>query len=390
MYTCAECSDLLEVRYDYEKIATVIDTKLWRSRNFSVWRYRELLPISPETRIVSLGEGGTGLHRSEHLAEDLKVNTLSVKFEGENPTGSFKDRGMTVSISKAVEVHAKMVACASTGNTSASLAAYAARAGLRCIVLVPADKIAQGKLAQAIAHGAMILEIEGNFDDALRAVIELTERNRSIALLNSVNPFRIEGQKTLAFEVCDQMNFKPPDVLIVPVGNAGNISSIWKGFDELRRLGVIDKTPRLVGIQAEGASPIASAYKLKSATIQPVKNPETIATAIRIGAPASWKKALRAIAESGGAMETASDAEILQAQKELARREGIFVEPAGASSIAGLRKLLEQGSIEKDEEVVCVATGHGLKDPEIVTKIGEKPTRTKSDRESIERVLGLR
>ncbi|HMK82179.1 MAG TPA: threonine synthase [Candidatus Bathyarchaeia archaeon] len=390
MYTCAECSDLLEVKYDYEKIAPVIDTKLWRSRIFSAWRYRELLPISPETRIVSLGEGGTGLHRSEHLAEDLKVNTLSVKFEGENPTGSFKDRGMTVSISKAVEVHAKMVACASTGNTSASLAAYAARAGLRCIVIVPADKIAQGKLAQAIAHGAMILEIEGNFDDALRAVIELTERNRSIALLNSVNPFRIEGQKTLAFEVCDQMNFKPPDVLIVPVGNAGNISSIWKGFDELRRLGVIDKTPRLVGIQAEGASPIASAYKLKSATIQPVKNPETIATAIRIGAPASWKKALRAIAESGGAMETASDAEILQAQKELARREGIFVEPASASSIAGLRKLLEQGSIEKDEEIVCVATGHGLKDPEVVTKIGEKPTRTKSDRESIERVLGLR
>ena len=232
------------------------------------------------------------------------MNTLSIKFEGENPTGSFKDRGMTVSISKAIEVHAKMVACASTGNTSASLAAYAARAGLRCIVLVPAGKIAQGKLAQAIAHGAMILEIEGNFDDALKAVIELTERNRSIALLNSVNPFRIEGQKTLAFEVCDQMNFKSPDVLIVPVGNAGNISSIWKGLDELRRLGVIDKTPRLVGIQAEGASPIASAYKLKSATIQPVKNPETIATAIRIGAPASWKKALRAIAESGGAMET--------------------------------------------------------------------------------------
>jgi threonine synthase len=389
MYTCAKCNDLLEIRYDYEKIATVIDTKIWKSRNFSAWRYRELLPISPETRIISLGEGGTGLHRSEHLAEDLKVNTLSVKFEGENPTGSFKDRGMTVSISKAIEVHAKMVACASTGNTSASLAAYAARAGLRCIVLVPADKIAQGKLAQAIAHGAMILEIEGNFDDALKAVIELTERNRSIALLNSVNPFRIEGQKTLAFEICDQMNFKSPDVIIVPVGNAGNISSIWKGLDELHRLGVIDKTPRLVGIQAEGASPIASAYKLKTATIQPVKNPETIATAIRIGAPASWKKALRAIAESGGAMETASDAEILQAQKELARREGIFVEPAGASSIAGLRKLLDQGSIEKDEEVVCVATGHGLKDPEIVTKIGEKPTRTKSDRESIERVLGL-
>jgi threonine synthase len=297
---------------------------------------------------------------------------------------------MTVGISKAIEARARMVACASTGNTSASLAAYAAKAGLKCSVLVPAGKIAKGKIAQAIAHGATILEIEGNFDDALRAIIELTRRNRSIALLNSVNPFRIEGQKTLAFEVCDQMNFKSPDVLIVPVGNAGNISAIWKGFGELRRVGVIDKTPRIVGIQAEGAAPIASAYKLKSAKIQIVEKPETIATAIRIGAPASWKKALRAITESGGLMETVSDEEILQAQKDLARREGIFVEPASASSFAGLRKLIEGRSIERDEEIVCVATGHGLKDPEIVTRIGEEPIMVKSDIETIERVLGLR
>jgi threonine synthase len=389
MYTCVNCNDLLEVKYDYETV-TPIDINLWRSRDFSVWRYRELLPIGPKARIISLGEGGTGLHRSEHLADDLNVKSLGVKFEGENPTGSFKDRGMTVSISKAIELHAKMVACASTGNTSASLAAYAARAGLRCIVLVPAAKIAQGKLAQAIVHGATILEIDGNFDDSLKAIIEVTKRNPSVALLNSVNPFRIEGQKTLAFEVCDQLKFKSPDVLIVPVGNAGNISSIWKGFDELRRVGVIDGTPRLVGVQAEGAAPLASAYKLKSKTIQPVRNPETIATAIRIGAPASWKKALRAVTESGGRMETASDREILQAQRDLARREGIFVEPAGASSIVGLKKLLEDGYVERDEEIVCVATGHGLKDPEIVTRISEKPTRTGSDIETIERILGLR
>jgi threonine synthase len=389
MYRCANCNDLLEVKYDYETL-TPIDTNVWKSRDFSVWRYRELLPMNPTSRIISLGEGGTGLHRSEHLADDLNVKSLSVKFEGENPTGSFKDRGMTVSISKAIELHAKMVACASTGNTSASLAAYAAKAGLRSIVLVPAARIAQGKLAQAVVHGATILEIDGNFDDSLRSVIELTERNPSIALLNSVNPFRIEGQKTLAFEVCDQLKFKSPDVLIVPVGNAGNISSIWKGFNELRRVGVIDATPRLVGVQAEGAAPLASAYKLKSDTIQPVKNPETIATAIRIGAPASWKKALRAITESGGTMETASDREILQAQKDLARREGIFAEPAGASSIVGLKKLLEEGYVERGEEIVCVATGHGLKDAEIVTRIGEKPTRTGPEVENIERILGLR
>lgn len=389
MYTCPNCHDLLEINYDYEELNNKIDVKIWRSRNFSTWRYRELLPISNDAKIVSLGEGGTGLHKSEHLARELRI-TLSFKFEGENPTGSFKDRGMTVSISKAIELHAEMVACASTGNTSASLAAYAARGGVACIVLIPTGKIAQGKLAQAIAHGATILEINGNFDQALKTVIELTERNQSIALLNSVNPFRVEGQKTLAFEVCDQMNFESPDVLIVPVGNAGNISSIWKGFQELRHLGIIKKTPRLIGVQAEGASPIASAYKSKNDTIQPVKNPETIATAIRIGAPASWKKALRAVAESGGEMEIASDMEILQAQRDLARREGIFVEPAGAASFAGLRKLLNQGTLDKNERIVCVSTGHGLKDPEIVTKLGVKPTRTKPNVESIEKILGLR
>jgi len=367
-----------------------------------VWRYRELILPIPEQHIVSHPEGNTGLypvgrencgdHRSGHrqIGHYAGLEYLYLKHEGENPTGSFKDRGMTVGVTMASLLGACAVACASTGNTSASLAAYAARAGLKCVVLIPAGKIAQGKLAQAIAHGAVILEIEGNFDDAQRIIIELTEKNRSIALLNSINPFRLEGQKTLAFEVCDQMDFKSPDVVIVPVGNAGNISAIWKGFDELRIVRVIEKTPRLIGIQAEGAAPIASAYKLKSTEIKNVNRPETVATAIRIGAPASWRKALRAVAESKGSMETVSDAEILQAQRDLARREGIFVEPAAASSIAGLRKLTHEGLIQRDEEIVCVTTGHGLKDPEIVARLGEEPIKTKPDLDSIERVLGLR
>jgi threonine synthase len=387
IFTCPKCNDLLEIRYDYDQLAFLINTARWKERPFSVWRYRELLPINPQTRAVSLGEGGTGLHTSEHLAEDLKIRTFRMKFEGENPTGSFKDRGMTVGISKAIEVHARMVACASTGNTSASLAAYAARAGLTCIVLIPTGKIARGKLAQAMVHGARILEIQGNFDDALRMIIEIARRNPSIVLLNSVNPYRIEGQKTLAFEICDQMQFKPPDVAIVPVGNAGNISAIWKGFEEFRRVGLINKTPRLVGIQAEGAAPIASAFKRKSSEVQNVEHPETIATAIRIGAPASWKKALRAVAESGGLMETVTDQEILQAQRDLARREGIFAEPASASSIAGLRKLVEQKLIDRNEEIVCVVTGHGLKDIEVVAKIADEPVKTELNIEVIEKLI---
>ena len=390
IYECPRCHDLLEIRYHYERLDSQIDTGVWKNRPFSVWRYRELIPISHDTKIVTLGEGGTGLHRSENLANALKLKRLRVKFEGENPTGSFKDRGMTVAVSKALETQARMVVCASTGNTSASLSAYAARGAVKCVVLIPAGKIGQGKLAQAMAHGAIILEIEGNFDDALRAAIELTRKDRSIALLNSVNPFRVEGQKTLAYEVCDQLGFKSPDVVVVPVGNAGNISAIWKGFEELYNLRIIGQVPRMIGIQAEGAAPIASAYKEGNLEIKIVEWPETVATAIRIGAPASWKKALRAVKDSQGAMEIVSDEEILQAQADLARREGLFVEPASASSVAGLKKLLEEDLIGRDEEVVCVATGHGLKDPQIVTRICEPPIKTKADVESIQSALSLR
>jgi len=283
----------------------------------------------------------------------------------------------------------KTVICASTGNTSASLAAYAARAGLQCIVLIPSSKIAYGKLAQAMVYGAKVVQIRGDFDQALNMVLELSEKHREIYLLNSINPYRLEGQKSLAYEICDQLNMEAPDRVVLPVGNAGNISAIWKGFTEFHKLGLIDKLPKMTGIQAEGAAPIAKAIKKGSNEIVPVKQPETIATAIRIGAPVSWKKALRAIRGSKGTAETVTDEEILEAQKMLARSEGLFVEPASASSVAGLKKLFEAGKIDKDEVVVCVTTGHGLKDPDIAIKISEKPFEVDAEMESIEKLLGF-
>ncbi|RLG97794.1 threonine synthase, partial [Candidatus Bathyarchaeota archaeon] len=318
----------------------------------------------------------------------IGLKRVYVKNEGENPTGSFKDRGMTVGVTKALELNMKTVICASTGNTSASLAAYAAKAGLRCIVLVPSGKIAYGKLVQALAYGAEIVQVRGNFDQALRTVIELSERHGEVYLLNSINPYRLEGQKSLAYEVCDQLGGRAPDRVILPVGNAGNISALWKGFTEFYRLGLVDSLPRMVGVQAEGASPIAQAIKRGSDVVTPVENPETVATAIRIGAPVSWKKALRAIRDSDGTAETVTDEEILEAQSMLARCEGLFVEPASASSIAGLKKMVELGEIDRDETVVCVATGHGLKDPDVMRRVG-KPLEADADVQSIERLLGL-
>jgi len=313
-----------------------------------------------------------------------------VKNEGENPTGSFKDRGMTVGVSKAAALGAKNVICASTGNTSASLAAYAAKAGMRCPVLIPSGKIAYGKLSQAMIYGAKVLQVRGNFDQSLDMVLKLSEKHPSIYLLNSINPFRIEGQKSLGFEICDQLDNEPPDRVIVPVGNAGNISAIWKGFTEFHQLGFIKKLPKMTGIQAAGSAPIAQAIKTNSEKIVPVEKPETVATAIRIGAPVSWKKAVNAIRKSGGTAETVTDEEILAAQKLLARVEGIFVEPASASSIAGLIKLVNNGVISKDERVVCVTTGHGLKDPDTAVKMSEKPVEVDAEMSAIERALGLK
>jgi len=332
-----------------------------------MWNYWELLPVVAGSRVVSLIEAVTTLHRCDRMAERLGVEELYVKFEGENPTGSFKDRGMTVGVSKALELGARVVICASTGNTSASLSAYAAKAGLKCVVVIPSGKVALGKVAQAIIHGARVIQVGGGFDDALDLVVKLCDRHPEVYLLNSVNPYRLEGQKTIAYEILEQLG-RAPDNVVVPVGNAGNISAIWKGFLELRELGLTQRLPRMYGIQASGANPVVRAVKRGLDRVEFLEECETVATAIRIGKPVNWKKALRAIRESGGTAEEVSDQEIMRAQAELARTEGIFVEPASAASIAGLRRLLQSGAISADEVTVCVATGHGLKDPEIIVR----------------------
>jgi len=363
-YRCEKCGGLLEVSFQISGRKTP-----WKNKGLSVWKYRELLPIDNERFVTTLAEGGTGLHRCQRLGREIGLTRLFVKNEGENPTGSFKDRGMTVALSKARELGKRKVVCASTGNTAASLAAYSARAGLKCIVIVPEGKVAAGKMLQVMIHGASIFQVSGDFDEAMRAVVTLTERRKGFYLMNSLNPFRLEGQKTLAFEVCDQLDGAAPDILMLPVGNGGNISAIWKGFTEFQTLGITKTRPRMIGIQAENAAPIAKAVKRKQNKIQPVTNPRTIASAIRIGSPVNWTKVLPAINESRGTAETVSDKEILRAQRDLASKEGIFIEPASAASIAGLRKSREAGRVDRSDLVVCVTTGHGLKDPSVADHI---------------------
>lgn len=326
-------------------------------------RYREFLPVSEKTPVISLNEGSTPLIHSPRLSERVgRGCTVYVKYEGLNPTGSFKDRGMTMAISKAMEEKAVAVICASTGNTSASAAAYAARAGVNCVVLLPAGKIALGKMAQGFMYGAKVVAIEGNFDDALRLVREIGE-TENIAIVNSINPFRIEGQKTAAFEIIDELG-EAPDIHILPVGNAGNITAYWRGYTEFHKLGRSKKLPKMVGFQAWGSAPI---FHNKV-----VDFPETVATAIRIGNPASWKFASDAMKDSGGAVDIVTDEEILSAQRWLASHEGIFVEPASAASIAGLFKCVEGkdaayplAAVPEESVIVCTVTGHGLKDPEV-------------------------
>ncbi|RLG09948.1 MAG: threonine synthase, partial [Thaumarchaeota archaeon] len=336
-----------------------------------VWRYRELLPVERYDRIVSMNEGGTRLIRCRNLERELGIDEIYVKYEGDNPTGSFKDRGMTIGVTKALEIGAETTICASTGNTSSSLAAYSARAGLECVVLVPAGKVALGKLSQAIIHGAKVLAIRGSFDDCLR-IVKTLSKDKRFYLLNSINPFRLEGQKTAAYEIYEQLSGEIPDRLIIPVGNAGNIVAYWKGFKDLKNLGLIDDLPRFVGIQAEGAAPIYKAFIKEADEIEPIKDVETAATAIRIGNPVNWKRALKAVRETKGLMAMVSDEEILRAQRILASREGVFTEPAGATPIAFLIKAAKEGLIARDERVVCIATGHGLKDPDIVIKTSKK------------------
>jgi threonine synthase len=361
IYACPACGDLLHIVYDYDSLGREFRESLKSSGPLSVWRYHRILPVSL-ANAISIAEGGTGLSKSERLARSLRMSEVYFKNDGQNPTGSFKDRGMTVAISRAVEIGADTVLCASTGNTSASMAAYAAKAGLKAIVLIPKGKIAMGKLLQAMVHGSKICQVEGNFDKALERAKKMTAGRRGLYLVNSINPYRLEGQKTLAFEVWEQLGRRIPDVVIVPVGNAGNISAIWKGFQELRRTKLTARVPRMIGVQASGAAPLADAYAKNRQKVIPWPNPETIASAIRIGAPASWKKALRAVRESRGAIIKASDEEITAAQRLLANHEGIFAEPASAASVAGLLKARKTRLLTPRETVVCVITCHGLKD----------------------------
>jgi len=345
-----------------------------------IQRYKKLLPVSGKTPVITLNEGNTPLIYAGYLSKLAgKHMEVYLKYEGLNPTGSFKDRGMTLAISKACEEKAVAVICASTGNTSASAAAYAARAGIKCIVLIPSGAIALGKLSQALIHGAKVLAIKGNFDAALDLVKEIAQRY-PIKLVNSLNPYRIEGQKTASFEICDYLG-DAPDFQIMPVGNAGNITAYWKGYKEYKTLGISRRLPIILGFQAKGAAPIVRG--------KPIKDPETIATAIRIGNPASWKTALEARDESRGLIDMVSDTEILQAYIILANKEGVFAEPASAASIAGLLKLIKQGYFKNRKgRIVCILTGHGLKDPERAIKTVKSPKVMNANLESIINEIG--
>jgi threonine synthase len=336
-------------------------------------RYRPFLPVTEKTPELTLHEGNTPLIYAPTLSQQLGVQ-LYFKYEGLNPTGSFKDRGMVMAVAKAMEEGSKTIMCASTGNTSAAAAAYAARAGLRCIVLIPNGNIALGKLAQAIAYGAEVIAIDGNFDEALRIVRDITA-SEPITLVNSVNPYRIEGQKTSAFEICDALG-DAPDILAIPVGNAGNITAYWKGFKEYHQAGKSGRLPQMFGFQAAGAAPLVHGH--------PVPHPETIATAIRIGNPASKEGALTAIRESDGLVDSVTDEEILHAYQLLAKSEGIFCEPASAASLAGIVKLRESGKLKEGAVIACVLTGNGLKDPNIALRlVGEEPRAVPATREAV-------
>jgi threonine synthase len=345
-------------------------------------KYRDYLPITRATPMITLGEGDTPLIRCNNLENDLGCRELYLKFEGCNPTGSFKDRGMVVAVAKAVEEGSRAIMCASTGNTSASAAAYAAHLGISAIIVIPQGKIALGKLAQAIVYGARIVSISGNFDQALQMVRKITEKH-PVTLVNSLNPFRIEGQKTAAFEIIETLG-EAPDLLFIPVGNAGNITAYWKGFSEWFAAGKTQKKPRMMGFQAEGAAPIVRGHIVEA--------PETVASAIRIGNPASWTKAVNARDESGGLIDMVSDAEILSAQQMMARREGVFAEPASAASLAGLIKMKQQGADFSQKQIVCVVTGNGLKDTDIALRdIKEKNSflQLAPDVGAMEQALGL-
>jgi threonine synthase len=385
IYVCPKCGGPLEVDcHVFEVRDSGALRKKWESRATSreprdisgVWRYRELLPFDESTAFVTLFEGNTPIYGAPRSAKYCGLDALRLKHQGCNPTGSFKDTGMCVAVTQALVLGAHTVVCASTGNTAASLAAYAARAGLQPAILLPRGQITAAKLAQSMDYGALVCEIDGNFDDCMRLIQELGE-NPSIYVANSINPFRIEGQKTVAFEMMNQCNWQVPDHVVVPGGNMGNSSALGKGFEELRALGLIDRLPKLSVIQAAGASPLArlfaglppaktSAEPALPETLAPEDHPRTLATAIKIGAPVSWKKALRAVLRSGGKIISVSEQEIADA-KAMIGRDGIGCEPASATTVAGIKQLVAAGHIRQEESVIAVLTGHVLKDPDYVS-----------------------
>ncbi len=379
-YRCPDCDGLLEVRYADHPTFDDFD-------GHGVWRYADALPVESG---VSIEEGNTPLYEVPTIEDETGVNALRVKHEGMNPTGSFKDRGMTLGVKVAEKLGVSRLACASTGNTSAALACYGARAGTEVLVLLPAGKVAAGKVAQASLHGARILEVDGNFDDCLDIVSELANRGEAY-LLNSLNPFRLEGQKTIGLEIIEQFRDQTgdlPDRIVLPVGNAGNTSALFKAFRELVAAGELtpDEVPVLTGVQAEGAAPMVEAVENDADEIRRWDEVETIATAIRIGNPVNSPKALPAIRETGGTAIAVTDEEITDAQRALAR-DGIGVEPASAASVAGLRKLREEGEVSADENVVCLTTGHLLKDPDAAAAAGVEPEPVPADTEDVLEIL---
>lgn len=388
LYVCPQCGGLLDL-HTHPQLSAESLKVLWRERLASfapadksgVWRYRELLPVPADAPIVTLQEGNTPLFDARRAAQYCGLDALRLKHQGCNPTGSFKDTGMTVAVTQAQVLGAELLVCASTGNTSASLAAYAAQSGLACAILVPQGQISMGKLAQSLDYGAAVLEIAGNFDDAMRVIQELAA-DPKIYLVNSINPFRLEGQKTVAFEIAQQLGWRVPAHLIVPGGNLGNSSALGKGFVELYNLGLIDRLPQITIVQAAGAAPLAALFDAPrlsvnratndfsaphEASYQPVSEPHTLATAIKIGAPVSWQKALRATQWTNGAALSVTEQEIADA-KAIIGSDGVGCEPASATTVAGLKKLVAQGAIRADEEVICVLTGHVLKDTDYAIK----------------------
>jgi len=374
LYVCPRCGGLLDIeRTDAIAIDPAALRELWRARLTSrdardrsgVWRFREFLPFDDGDPIVTLAEGNTPLYDAPRSADYCGLRQLQLKHQGNNPTGSFKDTGMTVAVTQARKLGARLVACASTGNTAASLAAYAARANLVCAIIVPSGQVSHAKLAQALDYGAKVLEIDGNFDTCMSFIRELSE-DSAVYLVNSINPFRIEGQKTVAFELAEQLEWRVPDHLVVPGGNLGNSSAFGKGFRELLQSGLIDRQPKITVVQAAGAAPFARLYsEHDDSNLINEPDPKTLASAIKIGAPVSWRKALRAVHETGGSVITVTEQEIADA-KAMIGRDGIGCEPASATTVAGMRKLVAEGVIKADETVVGVLTGHLLKDTDYV------------------------